>query len=162
MKIDEIIAKLATALVVAGFLIIPLGIWFYDDIVLPSQYPEGAEVYTLYWSATKGITADRINGWNYWQSTTERLEEIRVRQGDRVVLRLISADVFHGFALPAFGFTDGMIKPGDVMEIDFVADQVGSFKFFCTIRCGPVHEELEATLTVLPASSTVARAQIFR
>ncbi len=55
-----------------------------------------------------------------------------------------------------------MIKPSDVTEVEFVADQVGSFKFFCTIKCGPMHGDLEATLTVLPADGTTARAQSFR
>ena len=162
MKFNQMMAKLATVSVVMVFLIVPLAVWFYDDVVLPSQYPDDAQVYTLYWSAHKVITADRINGWNYWQSTTNRLDEIRIRHGDRVIFRLISADVYHGFATPAFGITDGMIEPGDVTEVEFVADQVGSFKFFCTIKCGPMHEDLEATLTVLPADATTARAQIFR
>ncbi len=151
MRIDNIIGKIAPALVLATFLVVPLGAWFYDGVYLPSQYPEGAKVFTLYWSAGKGITQERINGWNYWQSRFNRVEEIRVRQWDRVVFRLISADTHHGFALPVFGITDAVIKPGDVTRVDFVADKAGSFKFYCTIRCGPMHEKLEAVLTVQPA-----------
>lgn len=159
MRFDKIVAKLALAAVMATFIVVPLGIWVYDAVYLPSQYPEGAKIFTLYWSADKGITERRINGWNYWQRRFDRCEEIKVREGDHVVLRLISGDVHHGFALPAFGFNDGVIKPGDVTVLEFVADKVDSFKFFCTIRCGPVHEKMEAVLTVLPAHADVARAE---
>lgn len=151
MRFDNIIGKIAPVLVLGMFVALPLGAWFYDGTYLPSQYPEGAKVFTLYWSAHKGITQKRINGWNYWQPSFDRVEEIRVRQGDRVVFRLISADVHHGFALPVFGITDAVIKPGDVTTLEFVAGKAGSFKFYCTIRCGPMHEKLEALLTVLPA-----------
>ncbi len=162
MRFDKIVAKLALAAVVATFIVVPLGIWVYDAVYLPSQYADGAKIFTLYWSADKGITERRINGWNYWQRRFDRCEEIKVREGDRVVLRLISGDVHHGFALPAFGFNDGVIRPGDVTVLEFVADKVDSFKFFCTIRCGPVHEEMEAVLTVLPAHADVARAETSR
>lgn len=150
MKFDEMVGKLALAAVVATFAVVPLGVWGYDALYLPSRYGDDTKVFTLYWSGSKGVTERRINGWNYWQRRFDPCKEITVREGDRVVLRLISADVHHGFALPAFGINDGVIKPGDVTEVGFVADKVGSFKFFCTIRCGPAHETLEAVLTVVP------------
>lgn len=158
MKFDEVVAKLALPAVVATFLVVPFAIWAYDALYLPSQHPDGAKVFTLYWSASKGITERRITGWNYWQSRFDRCDEIKVREGDRVVLRLISGDVHHGFALPAFGINDGVIRPGDVTVMEFVADKVGSFKFFCTIRCGTVHEAMEAVLTVEPANADVSRS----
>lgn len=162
MRFDQIVARLALPAVVATFLVVPLAIWAYDAVYLPSQHPEGAKVFTLYWNASKGITEGRVTGWNYWQSRFDPCKEITVRQGDRVVLRLISADVHHGFALPAFGINDGVIRPGDVTVMEFVADKVGSFKFFCTIRCGMVHDGMEAVLTVLPADADLARAEASR
>lgn len=153
MAFDKIVEKLAFPAVVATFIVVPLAVWLYDGVYLPSTYPEDSKVFTMYWSGKKGITEKRINGLNYWRPQFDRLEEIEVNVGDSVVFRLISADVHHGFAMPAFGITDALIMPGDLTEVKFVADRVGSFKFFCTIRCGAIHEELEATLTVLPVPS---------
>lgn len=161
MRLDSIVAKLALAAVVAIFIAVPLGIWAYDAVYLPSQYPDDAKIFTLYWGA-KGITERRINGWNYWQQRFDKCEEITVREGDRVVLRLISGDVHHGFALPGFGFNDEAIKPGDVTVVEFVADKVDSFKFFCAIRCGPLHEAMEATLRVLPAGADLTQIEVPR
>ena len=152
MTFDRLIEKLAVSSVVAVLLVVPLLAWTYDKVYLPSQYPEGSKVFTLYWSGEKGITLKRINGLNYWLPGIDRLKELKVKEGDRVIFRLISSDVHHGFALPAFGITEALIVPGDITTVDFVADKVGSFPFFCTIRCGRIHDDLEANLTVVSAN----------
>ncbi len=149
---DRIVEKLALPAVLAVLLVVPVGVWTYDSVYLPSQYPEGSKVFTIYWSGEKGITLKRINGMNYWRPQFDRLKEIKVRKGDRVIFRMISSDVYHGVALPAFGITEAIIKPGDITTVDFVADKVGSFPFFCTIRCGLVHDNLQANLTVVPVN----------
>lgn len=148
---DKIVAKLALPMVLATFVVVPAAVWLYDGLYIPSQYPEDAKVFTLYWRGEQGITLRRVNGHNYWRSGFKRVEEIEVNEGDEVIFRLISADVHHGFALPAFGITDPVIRPGDVTEVRFIADKVGSFEFFCTIRCGSTHDNMEAVLKVLPA-----------
>lgn len=150
MTFDRIVEKLAIPSVLAIFLAVPLAAWTYDKVYIPSQYPNGCKVFTLYWSGEKGITLKRVNGLNYWLPWFDRLKELKVREGDRVIFRLISTDTHHGFALPAFGITEALIMPGDVTTVDFVADKVGSFPFFCTIRCGRIHDNLEANLTVMP------------
>jgi len=150
---DRLVAKMALPAVLATFIGMPLGVWFYDSVHIPSQFPEGAKVFTLYWSGEKGITRERVNGINYWRSGHEKVAKLVVERGDHVMLRLISADTHHGFALPAFGITDAVIKPGDVTTVEFVADKEGRFPFFCTIRCGPMHEDLEAVLEVRPPSA---------
>ncbi len=152
---NNLIIKLAFPAVIATFIGVPLVAWLYDGWYSESRYPEGTKVFTIYWSGDKGITLKRINGWNYWQPGFDKLEngQLKVHQGDRVVFRLISADVHHGFAMPAFGVIDKVIKPGDVTSVWINADKVGTFKFFCTIMCGDkeVHDKMAADLTVLPA-----------
>ncbi len=173
---DKIIVKLAFPAVVATFLGVPLAVHYYDSVYLPSREPEGTKIFTLYWSGEKGITQKRINGWNYWQPDFERVKEITVHQGDKVLFRLISADVHHGFAMPAFGIPDvdgpnvddaGLlhIKPGDVTRVEFVADKLSppeGFKFFCTIMCGEkeTHDKMSAILRVLPAKASQAQAAV--
>jgi cytochrome oxidase Cu insertion factor (SCO1/SenC/PrrC family) len=128
--------------------------------------PEGAKVFTLYWSGTQGITQNRINGLNYWRTEFDKLEkgDLTVHQGDRVIFRLISADVHHGFAMPAFGIglaDTVFIKPGDITRVEFIADKVSppeGFRFFCTIMCGKkeIHDKMEGYLTVLPATASAS------
>ncbi|MBI86156.1 MAG: hypothetical protein CMJ81_23415 [Planctomycetaceae bacterium] len=158
---DKIIIKLAFPAVVATFIGVPLVAWMYDGWYSEARYPVGTKVFTLYWSGEKGVTQERINGWNYWQPKFDTLKpgDLKVHEGDQVVFRLISSDVHHGFSMPAFGIgtVDTIfIKPGDVKSVWFIADKVGTFKFFCTIMCGDkeVHDKMAADLTVLPVNAT--------
>lgn len=166
MTFDKTIEKVAFPAVLATFLGIPLAVWLYDTLSVSLRYSADTKVFTLYWSGDKGITRQRITGWNYWQPGFDLVKEgdLKVRQGERVVFRLISGDVHHGFALPAFGITNALIMPGDLTEVAFVADKVGSFKFFCTIMCGhePIHEKMAADLTVLPRDASQVEADLSR
>jgi heme/copper-type cytochrome/quinol oxidase subunit 2 len=158
--IDWVVTKLALVSVIATFIGVPLVAWCYDSLYLPTTEPAGAKVFTLYWSGTQGVTQNRINGMNYWRKSFDELKngDLVVHQGDQVIFRLISADVHHGFAMPAFdkGTTETIfIKPGDVTRVEFVADKISppeGFKFYCTIMCGKkeIHDKMEGFLTVLP------------
>ena len=161
---DKIINKLAFPAVVATFIGVPLVAWMYDGWYSEARYPVGTKVFTLYWSGEKGVTQERINGWNYWQPKFDTLKpgDLKVHEGDQVVFRLISSDVHHGFSMPAFGIgtVDTIfIKPGDITRVDFVADKVSppeGFRFFCTIMCGKkeIHDKMEGYLTVLPTDAS--------
>ena len=74
---------------------------------------------------------------------------IEVHKGDRVVLKLKSSDVIHGFSLKDAGIiiTDG-IHPGKVVLVSFIADKVGTFTFSCNAICGKNHENMQGTLIV--------------
>ena len=135
-----------------------------DGALSLDEFRDGTKVFTFYWSAKKGLSLKPINGMNYWYKGSDQLNEIKVREGDRVVFRHISADVHHGFAFPAFGIPDpdqvdetGLlyIRPGDITKVEFVADRPGSFEFNCTIMCGvkEIHENMRAKLIVMPAGA---------
>lgn len=159
-RLDRIVSRLALPAILFTIVVIPVGAWWYEGVYLPSRYPKDAKVFTLWWSGDQGITLDRITAYNYWRKQINRLEELRVEKGDRVILRMISTDVYHGFALPAFGINEVLIKPGEVSEVEFVADKVGSFLFYCTLQCGTAHQNLKAKLTVVePHGSKTARAE---
>jgi hypothetical protein len=77
---------------------------------------------------------------------------IRVKVGDRVKLRIRTEDVAHGFAIERY-LTNPLTLPvnGSVVEVEFVADQAGSFLFFCTnTACGVGHLEMDGQLVVEP------------
>jgi len=76
---------------------------------------------------------------------------IVVRQGESVRLELTSADVTHGFALPAY-FIDVRIEPGKTREVNFVATDPGTYGFACSVFCGIGHTGMKGTLVVTPAS----------
>jgi len=76
--------------------------------------------------------------------------EIRVMQGELVTLRLTSMDVVHGFKLPEYNISE-TLYPGDVVEVEFLAEESGAFEFYCSARsCGLGHLEMTGKLIVEP------------
>ena len=73
--------------------------------------------------------------------------EIRVKQGDRVVITITSTDVKHGFAIPDYGISEEL-NPGEDVVVDFIADKIGTFTFRCNVPCGAGHREMTGTLIV--------------
>ena len=74
---------------------------------------------------------------------------ITVAEGDRVRLRLHSADRTHGFAIKAFRVKALIPKVGEAVTVEFVADQAGTFDFVCSEYCGTGHGEMKGRLVVL-------------
>lgn len=158
-RLDRIVSRLALPAVLLALVVVPASAWWYERVHLPSQYPKEAKVFTIWWGG-QGMTLDRITAYNYWLKGINRLDEIRVEKGNRVILRLISSDVYHGFVLPTFGINEVMVKPGEVSEVDFIADKVGSFLLYCTVVCGLSHQGMNVKFTVVePPEERVARAQ---
>lgn len=72
---------------------------------------------------------------------------IKVKKGDKVVLKLTSTDVAHGFSLPDFG-VDEKFDKGETKTVEFTADKVGTFTFNCNVPCGAGHKAMTGTLIV--------------
>ena len=89
------------------------------------------------------------NGWNYGDITAPY--EVKVKQGEKVTLRITSFDVLHGFRLEDYGIESKQIYPGKITEITFVATKVGYFPFNCTIECGVGHNGMVGELIVEPS-----------
>lgn len=77
-------------------------------------------------------------------------ERVVVKRGQRVRLTVRAEDVTHGFELLHFGVDAGAIKTGTQRIIEFTADRVGEFPFYCSVRCSPLHMGLMGTLVVEP------------
>ena len=74
---------------------------------------------------------------------------IPVAQGERIRLRLRSADRDHHFAIKAFRVKALIPKTGETVTVDFVADRTGTFEFTCAEYCGTGHSGMKGKLVVL-------------
>jgi heme/copper-type cytochrome/quinol oxidase subunit 2 len=86
---------------------------------------------------------------------------IFVNQNDLVYIKVRNTDEHaQGFALPNFGINNETIVgaqnasvPTDTYITAFFADQPGIYEFFCTIYCGPGHDQMIGYLVVLPTQN---------
>ena len=91
---------------------------------------------------------------------------LEVNRGDRITIRLETADVTHGFYLEGYDI-DAKVRPDmaafwlrrpsqdqqeyeEVEEISFVADRTGKFRYRCSITCGTMHPFMQGELIVRP------------
>ncbi len=74
-------------------------------------------------------------------------DTITVKKGDHVKLTISDIDVAHGFGLPDFN-VDVFLTPGTKTIVEFDADKVGTFTFFCSVRCGRGHRDMKGQLII--------------
>lgn len=72
---------------------------------------------------------------------------ITVKKGDKVKLTITSTDTTHGFSLPDFNINKAL-EPNQPVDVEFVADKVGTFTFKCNVPCGSGHSSMKGTLIV--------------
>jgi heme/copper-type cytochrome/quinol oxidase subunit 2 len=72
---------------------------------------------------------------------------ISVNPGDSVTVELVSNDVVHGLYLDGYGMSVEA-DPGQPAALTFVADRHGTFRFRCSVTCGPLHPFLIGKLQV--------------
>ena len=93
-------------------------------------------------SAVKDINIVASN-WNFAQ------DDITIKKGDRVRLHLTSTEGVHGFFVPSLGLSSGKLNPGeDEIVVEFDANEVGTFDYFCNIPCGSGHKEMKGQIIV--------------
>jgi len=82
--------------------------------------------------------------WEYYP------REIRVQEGDHVILYLSTADTIHGFYLEAWNKTVSALYPNMTARVEFTADKVGRFEYYCTYYCGIGHYNMKGYIVVEP------------
>jgi heme/copper-type cytochrome/quinol oxidase subunit 2 len=132
---------------------LPAGIRAYDHFYWSERIPPGAKVFTLTGRTDRGWILGDVSAVDLLSldngSVPVNRPIIRVKKGDRVVLKLKSSDVVHGFSLKALGiFLNDGIPPGTVRLVAFTADRTGTFTFSCNSICGRNHEKMQGTLVV--------------
>ncbi len=133
---------------------LPAGIGAYEHIFWRQQIPPDARVFTLTGHTDRGwilgeVKAYEIAAFDDPAAMPVSKPVLRVRKGDRVVFKLKSSDVIHGFSLKDLGiYLDKGIAPGKVELVSFVAEKTGTFTFSCNAICGENHEKMQGTLVV--------------
>ena len=156
MKTNERFAVLLTLVIL---LAVPLALAGYK--VYLSHKFHGAHIISLTALASDGVwTEDAVTGVNYWRKHFPPAAEIRVKQGEPVVLRLASADVLHSFAIPALNIGPIDVPAGEVREVQFTAKDPDTLLFLCWQVCSPVHGKLQGRIVVLDSNGQVARPAV--
>lgn len=58
---------------------------------------------------------------------------LTVKKGDRVKITFKNSDGFHDFRIDEFGVATARINGGQEETVEFVADKVGSFEYYCSV-----------------------------
>jgi plastocyanin len=80
-------------------------------------------------SAPATVKTFNISGRNFAFSQSE----IRVKEGDRVKIVFTNTDGFHDWTIDDFNAKTKQIQTGQTAEVEFVADQAGSFQYYCSV-----------------------------
>ena len=72
---------------------------------------------------------------------------ISVNQGDQVTIELASTDVVHGLYLDGYDL-EITADPGQPARLSFIAGKSGTFRFRCSVTCGPLHPFMIGKLKV--------------
>ncbi|MEE9585561.1 MAG: hypothetical protein V3W09_01520 [Nitrososphaerales archaeon] len=75
---------------------------------------------------------------------------IHVNAGEKVIFRITSEDVYHGFYIDGYDYFVDII-PGEVVEVGPVSfDEPGKLKIRCAVTCGPLHPFMVGEIVVEP------------
>jgi cytochrome c oxidase subunit 2 len=72
---------------------------------------------------------------------------IHVKAGQTTELEVSTADVQHGFDVPALGIKEP-VRTGQPTIVTLKNPAKGEYKVVCGIICGPHHDDMEAKLVV--------------
>ena len=138
------------AVICVGFFLaaVPGLVIVYHQIVRPSRFD--VRIINITGVGARGAwTLDTVNGLNYWWKSFEPAT-IHLSLSETVVLRLLSADVFHQFYVPALGIGPVNVEPGHIKEIRYKAAKAGVFQYYCTSMCGGCHFYMQGWIVITP------------
>jgi cytochrome c oxidase subunit II len=74
---------------------------------------------------------------------------VEVTVGERVRLRVLSADGVHGVEIKKFKVKKEIPRGTTPVVIEFTASEAGEFPILCSEYCGDGHEDMQGQLVVL-------------
>ena len=96
--------------------------------------------------------------WLFEYDDGRKSADLIVPLGKNIRCKMTSADVIHGFYVPAFRIQQDIV-PGITTEVWFKATTLGSNYVFCSQYCGLKHAAMTANLIVVPADQYAAWRQ---
>jgi cytochrome c oxidase subunit 2 len=87
--------------------------------------------------------------WLFEYANGKKSPDLIVPLGRNIICELISADVIHGFYIPAFRIQQDAV-PGLKTQVWFNATTPGSYYILCSQYCGRKHSAMIAKLIVAP------------
>lgn len=137
--------KSNTGLVIGAVILIFVvggGAWFFmnqgqqaattqaPEAAQPTQAMEAEPTDAVTDATTQGETKIfNVSGQNFSFS----MKEIRVKKGDRVKIVFQNTGGTHDWVVGEFNARTPITQTGQTAEIEFVADQVGTFEFYCSV-----------------------------
>ena len=80
-------------------------------------------------------------------------DRVEITEGDNVTWHITnvdtSFDATHGFSIPGYNINLSL-EPGETATVEFVAEQSGTFPFYCTEFCSALHLEMAGYFLVAP------------
>ena len=67
------------------------------------------------------------------------VSEIKVKKGETVTINFESTDGFHDLVIDAFNVKTKKVQPGAKTSITFVANEAGTFEYYCSIGSHRAH-----------------------
>ncbi|MFQ5946097.1 MAG: 4Fe-4S binding protein [Anaerolineae bacterium] len=74
---------------------------------------------------------------------------VSVKAGDRVIFKIRSLDITHGFAVEGTGM-DATVLPGREVRVTVPATHAGKIRYRCSVICGPLHPFMVGEIVVRP------------
>ena len=72
---------------------------------------------------------------------------VTVKKGEKVTMHLVGKSGIHGFAVPELGI-NARVEEGQTVDVTLPTDQTGTFRFFCSVPCGPGHREMQGSIVI--------------
>jgi mono/diheme cytochrome c family protein len=130
---------------VVGLIGIPLWVFAYNR----SLDPPDCRVIHLTGVMKDGVwTTEVVTSLNYGLKSFGAAD-IKLQKGEKVIFKLTSADVTHGFYVPDLGLGPVEVEPGHVVEIPFEAQKTGAFMYYCTTVCGDCHHFMRGFIQIV-------------
>ena len=86
----------------------------------------------------------QMSNWNFVQ------DPVTIQKGDQVRLLVTSKEGTHGIMIPDLELSTDKIAPGEEQTLEFVAQEAGTFQYYCNVPCGPGHRSMRGQLMVEP------------
>ncbi len=122
--------------------VVALGFWFFksDQAIAPEQDANNATTTNETTSTGEPIDDRDLLSGTIFQEFTIRgsnfkfsQDEIKVKEGDKVRITFINDIGTHDLHIDGYGYGTKVLQAGQSEMLEFVADQVGIFEYYCSI-----------------------------